>query len=111
MLDHCEDCGAELLETKSERQCIYCGHRTLSMGEKLGNRLVHFVIVNLVLWAAIRFNGTPMGVQLGTIATPVTAFALFGGVLLTRIFHDVGEYLAMAMSLILGVGLYHWTIR
>ena len=110
MLKQCEDCGAELLETKSGRQCIYCGHRTLPLLEKFGDRLVQFIIVNVILWAAIRVNGTPMAVQLGLIATPVTALGLFGGVLLSRILPVAGEYLAIGISLSLGVGLYQWLI-
>jgi hypothetical protein len=111
MLDKCEKCGRGWTTAKSKRECIYCGHRMLPLATRLMDRFLQFLVINLLVWAAIGFSGTGAMFKAGILTTVTTAVYLLGGVLLARVFYGAGEWLAIGISLFLALGLLDWALR
>ena len=77
----------------------------------LTDRVMQFVVVNVLVWGAIGFKGVDLGMKAGMLATVITAVYLFGGFILARAFRGAGEWIAIGMSLMLAVGLFDWAMR
>jgi hypothetical protein len=111
MIGNCKNCGRELFKSKSDGQCIYCGHRPVPVSEQFLDRVQQFAVTNLVVWAGVAVNTSDVAVNIGLVTAATTFTYLFGGFALRQVFRGAGEWLAMAGALVMAVGLFDWAVR